>query len=406
MQRILHLAPGVNRITNVIALQGKGSWLTDIQGHSYLDMTSGIGALSTGHCHPTVTDKVKAQLDTLVHAQQNCVETHLPQIELVNKMRTVLPKDMDTFFFTNSGSEAVENAIKIARKATGKTNIITFMGGFHGRTLGCMSLTTSKSSSREGYQPLLPGIFHTDYPYEGTAERTKKQLDTLLTRATSPNETAAVILEPILGEGGLYQADGEFMRYLRQVCNKHNIAYVSDEVQTGVGRTGKWWGYQHFDNVEPDIITFGKGIASGFTLAGVVSNSKNFANIQCNGLGGTYNGSVIATVAANSTIDILKNNNLVALSNEKGEYLKAAISQLSHPKILDVRQYGLMIAIELDLEYEPFKKLLSSAPEHNLLLLSTGLQATVRLLPPLTISYEEIDFFVENFRELLNSCQE
>jgi len=369
-------------------------------------MTSGIGALSTGHCHPEVTEKVKAQLDTLVHAQQNCVTTHLPQIELVKKMRTVLPDNMDTFFFTNSGSEAVENAIKIARKATSKTNIITFMGGFHGRTLGCMSLTTSKSSSREGYQPLLPGIFHIDYPYKGCGERTIKQLDTVLRRATSPNETAAVILEPILGEGGLYQADEEFVRYMRKVCDTHNICYVSDEVQTGVGRTGKWWGYQHFGDVKPDIITFGKGIASGFTLAGVVSNSKNFVNIQCNGLGGTYNGSVLATAAANSTFDIIENNQLVAQSNEKGEYLKTAIDNLSHPMILDIRQHGLMIAIELELESEAFKKLLSSAPEYNLLLLSTGLQATVRLLHPLTISYEEIDYFVENFKGLLNSCQE
>ena len=241
---------------------------------------------------------------------------------------------------------------------------------------------------------------HLNYPYQGTAEIMKKQLDEILIRATSPNETAAILLEPILGEGGVYQADKDFVTYLREVCDKHDILWISDEVQTGIGRTGKWWGYQHF-NVEPDIITFGKGIASGFPLAGVVSNKTNYMNIQDNGLGGTYNGNVIATTAANATIDVINYENLITDSNGKGKYILNKLRNMKHPLIKEVRQYGLMIAIELDVTASEFKILMSKAEKYNLLLLSTGIIPTIPLLPPLTISKQEVDYFVEQLCKLL-----
>ena len=402
MNRLLKLTPGVYRNSTVIAKKASGSWLFDINDKKYLDMTSGIGALSTGHCHPKVVSNVKTQVETLVHAQQNCIESHLPLIELTSKFQKHLPSNLDTFYFTNSGSEAVENAIKLSRKATNKTNIISFMGGFHGRTLGCMSLSTSKTSCREGYQPLMPGIFHLNFPYEGKADQICDDLDNMLARATNPNETAAILLEPILGEGGVYKADTDFVKYVREICDKHNIMWISDEVQTGVGRTGKWWGYEHF-GVDPDIITFGKGIASGFPFAGIVSNYSNYEKIQDNGLGGTYNGNVIACSAANATIDILNSENLIEESEGKGVLIANKITALNHPLVNEVRQYGLMIAIELNVDTDKFRKIMQDAENHNLLLLTTGIHSTIRLLPPLNISVDEINYFIDKLAILLNS---
>ena len=402
MNRLLKLTPGVYRNSTVIAKKASGSWLVDINDKKYLDMTSGIGALSTGHCHPKVVSNVKTQVETLVHAQQNCIESHLPLMELTSKFQKHLPSKLDTFYFTNSGSEAVENAIKLSRKATNKTNIISFMGGFHGRTLGCMSLSTSKTSCREGYQPLMPGIFHLNFPYEGKADQICNDLDNMLARAKNPNETAAILLEPILGEGGVYKADTDFVKYVREICDKHNIMWISDEVQTGVGRTGKWWGYEHF-GVDPDIITFGKGIASGFPFAGIVSNYSNYEKIQDNGLGGTYNGNVIACSAANATIDILNSENLIEESEGKGVLIANKITALNHPLVNEVRQYGLMIAIELNVDTDKFRKIMQDAENHNLLLLTTGIHSTIRLLPPLNISVDEIDYFIDKLAILLNS---
>lgn len=294
---------------------------------------------------------------------------YLPKQEFYEKIKPHFSENLDTFFFTNSGSEAVENSIKIARKATQKTNIISFLGGFHGRTLGCMSLSTSRTSCREGYQPLLPGIFHMNFPYENTTIESKKELNNLFHRATSPSETAAVILEPILGEGGVYKADTLFVQYLKNVCEKHNIMYISDEVQTGSGRTGMWWGYNHFD-IKPDIVTFGKGIASGFPFAGVVSKYSNFKNIQPNGLGGTYNGNVISTAPANSTIDIICDENLVNESNVKGDYIVTKLQSLNHPLIKEIRQYGLMIGVELNLDPASFQILMKKAQQYNILIVN------------------------------------
>ena len=188
---------------------------------------------------------------------------------------------------------------------------------------------------------------------------------------------------------------------MREVCDKHHILWISDEVQTGVGRTGKWWGYQHFD-VEPDIITFGKGVASGFPLAGVVSKNKNFESIQDNGLGGTYNGNVLATEAANATIDVLNNEKLIEQTNIKGELILDKINQLNHKLIKEVRQYGLLIAIELDVDVNTFRKIMLNAENHELLLLTTGLKSTIRLLPPFTISTIEMDIFVNKLKGLLD----
>lgn len=398
------LAKGVARNSTIIADRASGVWVYDTHGKSYLDMTSGIGALSTGHTHPEVVSRVREQVGKIVHAQQNCVASHLPQQDLFKKMAPIVPDHLDTYFFTNSGSDAVENAIKLARKATGRPNIITCLGGFHGRTLGCMSLSTSRTSCRKGYQPLMSGVFHVDFPYEVGDLRQPdwpQRLDSLLERATAPEETAAILVEPILGEGGVHRADTDSMHYLREVCDKYGMLWISDEVQTGVGRTGNWWGYEHF-GVEPDVIAFGKGIASGFPLAGIISEKRHFETIHTNGLGGTWNGNVLATEAANATLDILNESRLVDQCQTKGQLIVDALMNRDNLRIRTIRQYGLMIAIELDMDMDTFCTFMQEAPNVGLLLLSTGIGPTIRLLPPLTITPHEIEEFSERFHRLFS----
>ena len=402
MTRLLNIVSGINRNSTIIAKKAIGCWLTDIHDKKYLDMTAAIGALSTGHCHPKVVDSVKTQVSNLVIAQQNCVLTYESQQLLIDKLNKITPKHIDTYYFTNSGSEAVENAIKLARISTGKANIISFIGGFHGRTLGCMSLNASKVNNRKGFAPLLSGIFNLRYPVDGLGEEVYKDLEDMLLRITDPDETAAIIMEPILGEGGLFRADPIFVKKMRKLCDKHNFLWISDEVQTGICRTGNWWGYQHF-GVEPDIITFGKGISSGFQLAGVASTKKNFDYMHENGIGGTYNGHVISTVAANSTLEVIEAENLLENVNILGSYFKERLENMHHPLIEEIRVYGLMIAIKLNLNNEAFSKCIKEAETHGIMILTTGIDNTIRLLPPLIITIEEIEIFIDKFTKLLDS---
>lgn len=403
LARMVGLANGVARNTGIYAKSGKGSWVTDIHGKRYLDMTAGIGALSTGHCHPTVIQAVQQQASEIVHAQQNCVATYPAQVELISKMSHQTPDSLDAFYFVNSGTEAVENAVKLARKATGKPNIISCLGGFHGRTLGCMTLSTSRTSCRKGYQPLLPGIFHIEYP-EADCIDWPTRLDSLFDRVTDPTETAAFIMEPVLGEGGIRMADPDHVKYLREVCDRHNILWISDEVQTGVGRTGTFWGYEHF-GVEPDIITFAKGIASGFPFAGVISKQSHFDTIHPNGLGGTYNGNAVSTAAASATLDVLDEGNYITECQARGEFLTTAINDLYHPRVVEIRAYGLMIAIELDYTREEFSEFMDSLEDYGIMALTTGIGSTVRLLPPLTITDEESTHFVQQFARALSKTR-
>lgn len=396
------LAHGVSRNTGIVAKRALGCWLTDVDGRDYLDFTSGIGALSTGHSHPHVVAAVCKQVPQMVHAQQNCVYTHPQQQRVLRYLSAVLPSSLGSIFFTNSGSEGVENAIKVARAATGRPNVVSFVGGFHGRTLGAMSLSSSRVSCRQGFQPLMPGVFQLDYPLD--PQHFQRQLKTLFERQSAPAETAAVLLEPVLGEGGVHQAHAEAVAHLREECTRHGILWISDEVQTGMGRTGEWWGYEHF-GVEPDAVIFGKGIASGFPLAGVAAAPEHFAAIQPNGLGGTYNGNAVAMAAAAATLEVFHAEDLVQAAAYMGQQLAQQLRDLQHPLICEVRQYGLMLAVELELPRSALPDLLALAPSHGLLLLSTGLGATVRLLPPLTVQESDLAVFVQQFATLLEAAR-
>lgn len=392
MKNILkHLPRGIVKNNSIIIERGKGCWVWDKQGKKYLDMTSGIGSLSTGHCHPYIVDKVKSQLDNLILGQQNCFLSHIEQEKFVDKLLNIVPKNHTNFLFTNSGSECTDNAIKIARMSTGKSNIICINGGFHGRTLCGMSLSSSKSSYRHGFQPLIPGIFFCN-------GFDKNNLKMILDMQTSPEETCAIIMEPILGEGGIIEIPKDFACYVEKICNEHNIKLIIDEVQSGSGRTGNWWAHENL-NIIPDIMTIAKGIGSGFPI-GIVSSSKDiFDKMTNNSLGGTYGGNCIATTAASATIDVILNEGLKDNSKKMGEIIKKDLSTM--PYIKNVRQYGLFIAADLNDDIK-VSSIINDAIKNDLILLSCG-KNSLRIIPPLIINENEIEIFNEKlFKTLFN----
>lgn len=376
---------------NILPVMAKGSWITDISGYNYLDLTSGIGALSTGHSHPRIIESVKKELDNMVHIPQQIFKSHPSQLELNEKIISITHPNLNSVFYTNSGSESTDNAIKMARRYTNKTNIITMNRGFHGRTLGALSITSSNLNCKLQAQPLIPGIFFCE-------NFTKESIDNLLSYQTSPKDTAAIILEPVQGEGGIFSISEEFIKYLRQICDENNILLISDEVQCGTMRTGEWWNMES-KNVVPDIMTFGKGISSGFPLSGIIGNNK-IMDCAPNFLGGTYGGNVICSKAASTTIDIIKEENLMDNTKQLGFFIKEELLKLNH--IREVRQYGLMIGIEFNLSNNKIQDILEKLREEKILVLMCGNKNQyIRLLPALNIKKEEIIIFLDKLEKIL-----
>lgn len=298
-----HIARGVGRLTPMVMSKGQGCWVWDEDGKRYLDMTCGIGVTNLGHCHPGVTTAAQEQCATMVHAQINIgySSSYLRMIKAFLPRLANLHPSLDSVFLWNSGAEAVEASIKLARAATKKQNIIVMQGSYHGRTYGTMALTKSKTIYSEGFAPLMPGVFSTPFPYysqvgmpDGTDVETLvasslHQLHLLLSQQTAPSDTAAIILEPVLGEGGYVPAPASFLRGLREICDKHNILLIADEVQSGCGRTGKFW-FMEYSGVRPDILVFAKGIANGFPLSGIASRKELMDQQKPGTMGGTYAG--------------------------------------------------------------------------------------------------------------------
>jgi 4-aminobutyrate aminotransferase len=378
---------------NILPVAASGSWITDKSNKRYLDLTSGIGALSTGHSHPYIIHKVIQQLNRIVHVPQQVFASHPAQLELTEKLIDIMPdKSLDNIFYVNSGSEATDNAIKIARRYTKKTNIISMLNGFHGRSLGALSITSSNTSCKFGLQPLMPGCFF-------CPDFTRASIDNILTYNSAPEETAAIIVEPVLGEAGVIAIPADFMRYLQKVCNDNNIMLIADEVQCGAGRTGVWWGVEN-SNVVPDIMTIGKGIAGGFPLAGVVSRSEIMNAIDKGCLGGTYGGNAISSAASSATIDIIRNEKLLENAKEMGDLIYHELSGI--PDITSIRQYGLMIGISLDTRIQT-SDIVAKLREKKILVLTAGVNGQyIRLLPPLNVSREEILLFTNTLCGLLS----
>lgn len=376
---------------DVIPIKGIGSYVYSEKGKKYLDYTSGIGALSTGHSHPYVIKRVSEQLDKIVHAPQQIFGTHCAQIKLTRRLMDIAPsKSLNSVFYTSSGSEATDNAIKIARRYTGKTNIIALTNGFHGRTLGALSVTSSGIACKYRSQPLIPGVFF--------CEPTIESLCKTLNHNTSLSETACVIFEPVQGEGGVHDIPAEFLRYLSVLCKCDNVMMIADEVQCGFGRTGTMWNVER-KGVVPDILTFGKGIASGFPLSGVISKDSVMDGLGLGYMGGTYGGNAISSIAASATIDVMHKDNLLYNTNVMGTYIGNKLK--SFENINEVRQYGLMIAFSFkDIQaMEIVSKLRND--KDILVLLAGNANQYIRILPPLNTTKEEADIFLNGLADVV-----
>lgn len=417
---ILNLSPVWTRIFSIEADHAQGIYIYDVHGKKYLDFTCGIGVTNTGHCHPRVVEAIQKQAALLIHGQVNIV-IHKPILELIAELKTIVNPTIDGFFFTNSGAEAVEGAIKLARQATGRTNVIVFQGSFHGRTVGTMSLTTSKTVYRAGYQPLMPGVFVAPYPYsyrygwsdEQTSQWCLEELEFLFLSQTAPNETAAILIEPVLGEGGYVVPPAGFLTGLREICDKYGILLVVDEIQSGFGRTGKWFAQEHF-NVNPDIMTVAKGIASGLPLAGVFSRLDLMRKWQTGTHGGTFGGNAVACAAGVATIKAMRDEKMPENARLRGEQLVNHLRrvQLDFPVIGDVRGLGLMIGVEFRTpdrkpDQATTKAVINACFDRKLMLLTCGTYDNViRWIPPLVVSEQEIDEAVEIFVDAMKSVVE
>jgi len=399
------LSPLLVQASPVVAVRGEGCELVDAGGRRYLDFTAGIGVTSTGHCHPRVVAAAQAQVGRLIHGQYTTVR-HPPLLELCQRLEEVMPPGIDAFFFASAGTEAVEAALRLARHATGRTNVIAMDGGFHGRTMGSLSLTTSKTALRAGLAPLMGGVFTTPFPHAfrygwdeaTTTEFCLAQLDHLLATQTAPEETAAIFVEPVLGEGGYVPATPGFLAGLRARCDAHGMLLVLDEIQTGVGRTGRFWGHEHA-GVRPDVVVTAKGLASGFPLSAFGAPAELMARGRPGSQGGTYGGNAVACAAALATLDVVAEEGLVARSAELGivllDGLRATVGD--HPAVGDVRGLGLMVGVELvdhggrsagDLA----AAVVGHAAEAGLLLLTCGPRGqVVRLVPPLVVRPDQVE---------------
>ena len=389
----------------MLAVRGEGPFLFDADGRRYLDFTAGIGVTSTGHCHPRVVEAAQRQVGTLIHGQYTTI-MHEPMLTLVDKLGEVLPDGLDSLFFTNSGSEAVEAALRLARQATGRPNVIVCQGGFHGRTVAAASMTTSGTRFRSGFAPLMAGVAVTPFPATfrygwdaATATRfALRELDYLLQTQSSPEDTAAIVVEPVLGEGGYVPATTEFMQGLRERADRHGILLVFDEVQTGVGRTGRFWGHEHF-GARPDILVTAKGLASGFPLSAIAASEELMGKAWPGSQGGTYGGNAVACAAAVATLDVVREEKLVANAETMGLRLRSGLEAVAaeHPEIGDVRGLGLMLASEFvtaDGEPDPAAaaRVQKNAVEQGLLLLLCGAyNNVVRMIPALVVDDAVID---------------
>jgi 4-aminobutyrate aminotransferase len=414
-----HLSPVWSRIFDVYVEHGEGPYLFDIHGGRYLDFTCGIGVTSTGHAHPRVVQAVQEQAGKLLHGQANIV-IHQPMLRLVEGLLTVVPEPLTSFFFSNSGAEAVEGAVKLARHATKRPNVIVFQGGFHGRTNATMAMTTSKAAARAGFQPLTSGVFVSPFPYsyrygwsdETTLDFCLKELKHLLKTQTGPDETAAILVEPVQGEGGYVVPPAGFLPALREICDHYGMLLIADEIQTGFGRTGKWFAVNHW-GVLPDVIIMAKGLASGMPLSGLAARPEHMAKWKTSAHGGTYGGNIVSCAAAVATIQVIREEKLIENSAAMGRLLMCRLRELqgAYPEIGDVRGLGLMIGTEFTSpQGEPWSEraqaVTKAAMARGLLLLTCGpWENTVRWIPPLIVNESHIEEALDKFEEALRTTK-
>jgi 4-aminobutyrate aminotransferase len=400
---------------NLLADRAEGIYVYGRDGRRYLDFLAGFGACNAGHNHPRIVAAAREQMERMVHAPVGVI-THEPVLRLAWELRRITPGQVDTFFFGNSGSEAVEGALKLVRYATERPAIIAFLGGFHGRTLGAVAVTTSKVRYRSGHGPLLPDVYFARFPYpyrssapneEACAQEALEDIERLFEYVIAPDDVAAFLVEPIQGEGGYVIPPRSWLAALRDICDRHGILLIFDEVQTGFGRTGEWFAAQAFD-VEPDIVCLAKGIANGFQLGAIGARREIMGKWGAASHGTTYGGNPIACAAALATIDVIREEGLLENARIQGGYMLDMLGELQTevPIVGDVRGMGMMVAVEFiepGADKEPngevVRRILDRSLEDGLLLYPCGhWTQTIRLIPPLTITREQVDEGLDIFR--------
>ncbi len=410
------------RVADFVMEHGSGTNVWDVDGNRYLDFMSGIAVNATGHSHSHVVRAIQEQAAKFLHVSSDYY--HENWVRLCEKLDEIAPFEEDaSIFLGNSGTEAVEAAIKLARYHTGRNQFIGFMGGFHGRTLGALGFTASKAVQRRGFTP-IQGVTHIPYPYayrptlatqpdeEDYGETVVNYLKkTVFKNLVAPEDVAAILVEPIQGEGGYVVPPASFFPLLREVCDEYGILLIVDEVQSGVGRTGRWWAIEH-SGVEPDIVCMAKGIASGIPLGGIIAR-QSVSTWPVSAHGNTYGGNPIACAAALATLEVLENGGLQN-ATEQGDYMleRFAAMQARHASMGDVRGKGLMIGVEFVQDRQSKtpnarlrNRVVELAFEHGLLIMGCGAN-TMRIIPPLTVSRSEADEGLQIFEYVLGLAEQ
>jgi 4-aminobutyrate aminotransferase len=405
-----HLSDVWFSVTPLQVASGKGCWVTTTNGDEYLDFAGGIAVNSTGHSHPKVVAAIAEQAARFIHAQVNVYQHDLLE-PLASKLNDITPSGIDKFFFANSGAEITEAAVKLAKQATKRPHIIVFSGSFHGRTHMAMAMTTSKTGYRAGHSPLPAGVFVAPYPDHLAADqdaevaRALRGVDHLLKSMTAPEETAAMILEPVLGEGGYVPAPAAFIHGLVERCRAHGILFIADEVQSGFGRTGRMFAVDHY-GIEPDIICMAKGIASGFPFSALGTSSEIDAKWTKGSHGGTYGGNAMGCAAALATIEIMSAPSFLANVCARGEQLTAGLRELQRhdTAITDVRGLGLMVGTEFSDPGRVAAIQKHCLEEGRMILMNAGTYSnTLRWMPPLVVSEHEIEIGLAAFGAALQA---
>lgn len=408
--RLSEVPRGVSNGHPIVAARAEGVRLWDVEGRVYHDWVGGIGVLNVGHNHPRVTEAVRAQLEQFSHT---CFQVAMyePYLRLAQRLNTRFPGGghVKTLFFT-TGAEATENAVKIARSFTGRPAVISFTHSFHGRTLLGMTLTGKKAYYAQNFGPFAPDVYHAPFPYEYrgvSVEAALAGLQEMFRTTVDASRVAAIILEPVLGEGGFLPAPPAFLRALREICDGHGIVFIADEIQSGVGRTGSFWAIEQSD-VQPDLLTFAKSIGGGLPISGVTGQAEIMDAPAPGGLGGTYAGNPLACAAGLAVLDLFEDGTLLAQARHVGERLHEAFRDLQTetPGIGDVRGLGPMVAMEFVKDRETQEpdpelatRVVEAARRRGLLLLKAGMYANViRVLVPITVTDAELDEGLELFR--------
>jgi 4-aminobutyrate aminotransferase len=407
------LSPVWSKVTPLQVTHGQGSWVFTKDGGEYLDYSAGIAVVSTGHSHPKVVEAIANQAGRFIHAQVNCY-THDLLEPLAERLDGITPASIEQFFYSNSGAEITEASVKLAKQATGRPNTIVFTGSFHGRTHLAMAMTASKTVYRAHYSPLPGGVYVAPFPDLVGVQADKQNevidqalhyFDYLLKSQTAPEETAAVIMEPVQGEGGYIPAPNRFIQGIVERCNKHGIMFVADEVQSGFGRTGKMFAIEHM-GIEPDIMCMAKGIASGFPFSALGARSSVTSKWIPGSHGGTYGGNAIGCAAALATIDILTAPGFLENVVARGEQLTEGMQAIArdHEGITDIRGLGLMVGIQFSDPARVPAIVKHALEESRVILMTAGTYGNViRFMPPLVTTADEIELALTAVRSAMKA---